>query len=364
MNEELITIGTTLVMAILMFVSTIIIIHLGRKHRTPNTILWAILPLFRGLEWLIEVFADYSAEILSIEPPFITDRLEIVFSFCVSIIILAACLEFNGLIYRPIGKIAAILVSVLPIVLIFVLSSSLVEEIESSTMFEGLLFTSDPFRFLTGFLIPVFVILILLFSHIYYEQQVKHDKIFKDESMRAKVIMISIIIFITAFAKGFDYEYNEILFVLLRGITMTLFVILPLFIILSTDFGLQIFLIIQNNGIPIFAYDFKTEKEVHFENKTSLVGGFLSAILSFSSKITDNLGKFLTIHSNNLYFFIKNTQTNIYSLQSVIFSKELENKTIKVIRQITERIAEKTELSEFEQLQIVSILKKEYAIYI
>ena len=54
-----------------MFVSTIIIIHIGRKRRAPNTMLWAILPLFRGLEWLIESFADYSAEILSIEPPFI-----------------------------------------------------------------------------------------------------------------------------------------------------------------------------------------------------------------------------------------------------------------------------------------------------
>ena len=346
-----------------MFVSTIIIIHIGRKRRAPNTMLWAILPLFRGLEWLIESFADYSAEILSIEPPFITDRLEIVFSFCVSIIILAACLEFNGLIQRPIGKISAILVGITPIILIFILSSSSLEEIESLTMFESLFLTSDPFRFLVGFLIPVFAILILFFSHIYYEYQVKHDKFFKDESMKAKVIVISIIIFITAFANGFDYESNEILFVILRGITMTLFIVLPLFVILSTDYGLQKFLVIQDDGIPIFAYDFKTEKEILFEDKTSLIGGFLSAILTFSSEISDNLRKFLTIHSNNLYFFIKKTPTKIYTLQSVIFSKELENKTFDVIQQINDRIAEKTELSEFEQTQIISLLKKEYAIY-
>jgi hypothetical protein len=347
-----------------MFVSTIIIIYLGRKRRTPNTILWATLPLFRGLEWLIEVLADYSAEILSIEPPFITDRLEIAFNFCVSIIILAACLEFNGLIHRPIGKIAAILVSVFPMILIFVLSSSLMEEIESSTMFEGLFLTSDPFRFLFGFLIPVFAIIILLFSHMYYKQQVKRDKIFKDEKLRAQVIVISAIIFITAIANGFDYQDNEILTMLFRGITMALFVVLPLFIILSTDYGLQIFLVIQpKSGIPLFAYDFKTEKEILYDDKTCLVGGFLSAIISFSSEISGNLGKFLTIHSNNLYFFLKYTSDKIDSLQSVIYSKELERKTLNVIQQIEDLLAEKTELSEFEQVKIASILKKEYAIY-
>jgi hypothetical protein len=366
-DEIVLKIFTTLVLAIVMFVTTIIIAYLGRKNHSPNTALLATLPLFRGLEWLIEVFADYSADILEIEVPFLTDRLEISFGFGVAIVILAICLEFNGMIQRPLGKIAASLVSVIPIFLLFVLSSELVEQIEDTTMFEDLLFTSvtsEPFRFLYGFLIPVVAIVILLLSYIWYEQHVKHGKIFKDEKMRAKVSIISILIFATAIFNGFDYSQNEVLLIIFRGITMALLVFLPLFIIFEFDYGLQSFLVIQHTGIPILAYNFKTKKDTFFEDQTQLAGGFVSALIAYSSEISEELSKFLTIRSQKLYYLIKNSKTKkIYALQSVSYSKDLETKTLNTIQQLDDLIAEKNELSDVERSQMISTLRNEFAIY-
>jgi hypothetical protein len=366
-DDVLLKIYTTLILAIVMFVTTVIIVYLGRKHQAPNATLLAALPLFRGFEWLIEAFADYYADILEIELSFLVDRLEISFGFLVAIVILAVCLEFNGLIQKPIGKIAAALVGIIPIFLVFALSAELVEQIEDTAILEDFLLTSvtsEPFRFLYGFLIPVIAIVVLVLSYFWYEQQVKQGKIFKFDKMQINVIIISILIFGTAVSNGFDYSQNEVLLLVFRGITMALLVLLPLVIIITTDYGLQNFLVIRSTGIPIFAYNFKMGKDVFYEDKTQLTGGFISALIAYSSEISEELSKFLTIQSNNLYYLIQNSETKLYALQSISFSKGLENKTFNTIQQLDELIAEKNELSDGERTEIISILKNEYAVFI
>ena len=107
---DMIEIYVLLTLSMVMFGCSFIILFLGHKRGTPNIILWTLFPLVRGIHWLIEAMADYYEEILEIEL-FIFTRLELFTAFCSSFILLAVCLEHNGMIRRPIGKVITLIAS-------------------------------------------------------------------------------------------------------------------------------------------------------------------------------------------------------------------------------------------------------------
>ncbi|MFX1257087.1 MAG: hypothetical protein ACFFAN_04465 [Promethearchaeota archaeon] len=353
-----------LIMAFIMFGSSIVILYLGRKHGTPNIILWTLFPLIRGIHWLIEYIADYYDEILDLELP-IFDRLELFTAFCSSFLLLAACLEFNGTIRRPFGKITAILAAFTPLYFVVVLKNNTIEEIEDTIFFKGFIVNSDPTRFLYGFIIPFISIIVIISTYFYYRYEVKRGEISHNPKLMRTTLIIAALILLFSVFEGFDYEEieeYEAIFILFRSITLSFFILLPLIIILSSDMGLQKFLMIEHSGVPVFSYDFKNKS--HFTDDTSLLtSGFLSAITTFSERISSNETDFLSIRSHRLYYAILKNDKMIYALQSILYNKILESHFFNTTKKIDKLIAKLNKISATNAAQVKEILDENFSIF-
>ncbi|MHA2232900.1 MAG: hypothetical protein ACXAB4_10445, partial [Candidatus Hodarchaeales archaeon] len=304
-------------------------IYLGHKRGLPNTSLWAAFPFIQGLQWLLQFLWP--------DGPFITERLELALAFFASFVLLAAALEFNGIIPRPRGKLTAFLSSIMPLFLLFVLPESLLVSIEDVVLFEGFLLVSDPLRFLYGLLIPLMAALAILGTFFLRNRQInvgllKHDPILTRTTLNLVLLLIVFSLFM-----GFDYEggaIGETVFTALRSVALSFIIIMPLVVILSSDLGIETFLMIQDSGMPLFAYNFKSRTDV-MDDKTILTAGFVAAITSFSGELSQETN-FYTIRSNRLYYAIVRLQNKIYTMQSMLHSKNLESQFFDTCKQISE----------------------------
>lgn len=325
------------IMSMAMFICSVIIFVFGYKRGTPNIILWTLFPFIRGLHWLVESIAEYYDEILDKEM-IIFDQLELITAFCSSFILLAACLEHNGMIRRPNGKIAIFFVALFPIYLLFTIDEDTLEKIEDVVFFKWEAMETDIFRFLYGFVLPLISILILLSLYIYYYYETKQEKINFNPKVKRSTIIIVILIFIFSIFEGFDYFEEkplEIIFIGLRGITLAFFVAIPLLVIFTQDLGLQKFLIIEHSGLPIFRYDFMRSAQISDEDDVSfLASGFVSAIVSFSEQLAHKESGFLSIKSSYLYYIVRKTKSKLYALQSILSNKDLENQFLTAAEKI------------------------------
>jgi len=305
----------------------------GNKRGTPNIILWSLFPFIRGLHWLVESIAEYYDEILDKEM-IICDQLELITAFCSTFILLAACLEHNGMIRRPIGKIVILLVALYPIYLLFTIDEDTLEEIEDVVFFRWGAMETDIFRFLYGFVLPLISILILISLYIYYYYETKQEKINFNPKVKRSTIIIVILIFIFSIFEGFDYFEEtdlEIIFIGLRGITLAFFVAIPLLVIFTQDLGLQKFLIIEHSGLPLYRYDFMRKAQISDEDDA---WGFVSAIVSFSEQLAHKESGFLSIKSSYLYYIVRKTKSKLYALQSILSNKDLENQFFTAVEKI------------------------------
>jgi hypothetical protein len=347
-----------------MFGTTIGILYLGHKNGTPNTNLWALFPFIRGIHWLIEFVADYYEEILDIEMP-IFDRLELFTAFTSSFVLLAACLEFNGVIRHPFGKLMAAIASITPICLIFILRDDTIEDIEDTIFFRGFIATSDPPRFLYGFILPLISIIAIISTYIYYRHQVKKGKISSNPKMSRITLIIIVLILLFSIFEGFDYEeYEEYttIFVGLRAITLSIFIIIPLFVIYTSDLGLQRFFVIEHSGLPLLIYNFKT-KTVLTDELSFLTSGFLTAIVGFSDELSKSKGGFLSIRSRYLYYSILKTERKLYAIQSILYNNKLENTFYSAAKQIDNLISELNKNLALDALKVKEILDNNFSIF-
>ena len=355
------------IMSIVMFICSIMILVYGNKRGTHNIILWSLFPFIRGLHWLVESIAEYYDEILDKEM-IILDQLELITAFCSTFILLAACLEHNGMIRRPIGKIVILLVALYPIYLLFTIDEDTLEEIEDVVFFRWEAMETDIFRFLYGFVLPLISILILISLYIYYYYETKQGKINFNPKVKRSTIIIIILIFIFSIFEGFDYYEEtdlEIIFICLRGITLALFAIIPLVVIFSQDLGLQKFLIIEHSGLPLYQYDFMRKGPVSDEdNVTFLASGFLSAILGFSEQLANKESGFLSIKSSYLYYIVRRTKSRLYALQSILSNKDLENQFLTVAEKIDNFTINVNNISEKDTIQVKEILDTSFSTFI
>ena len=355
------------IMSVVMFVCSVIILLFGHKRGTPNIILWALFPFVRGLHWLVEAIAEYYDEILDIDM-IIMDQLELITAFCSSFILLAACLEHNGMIRRPIGKVAILIVAILPFYLLFTIDEDTLEDIEDEVLFKWGEVQTDIFRFLYGFILPLIAIIILIGLYFYYYTQAKEGQINLNPKVRRSTIILVILIFIFSIFDGFDYCEDtdlEIIFIGLRGITLAFFVIIPLIVILSQDLGLQKFLIIEHSGLPIFQYDFMKRAPISDEDDTSfLTSGFLSAILGLTERLANKESGFLSIQSSFLNYIVLKTSSKLYALQSILSNKELKNKFRSVADKIDGFTSDANKISKDELIQLQRILDTTFSTFL
>ena len=203
------------IMSMVMFVCSVIILFFGHKRGTPNIIIWSLFPFIRGLHWLVESMAEYYDEILDKEL-IILDQLELITAFCSTFILLAACIEHNGMIRRPIGKLAILIVAIYPLYLLFTIDEDTLEDMEDVVFFRWGEMQTDLFRFLYGFVLPLISILILIALYNFYYYQSKKGQITFNPKVKRSTIILVILIFSFSIFEGFDY-YEETNLEIIRG---------------------------------------------------------------------------------------------------------------------------------------------------
>ena len=361
---ELIEICVLFIMAIIMFITSIGVLYLGHKKGTPNIILWALFIFSWGLHWLSEAIADYYNEILDNEL-LIHSQMELVTAFISSFILLAACLEYNGMIRRHLGKIIALLSSILPIYFIIMINEDTLEDIEKITIVKTDVISTELFRFLYGFVLPVLSIIALICTFLYYYSQARKGKIFYNPKMLKITLILGFLIFIFSIFNGFDYyeeQELEIVFISLRAITLAFFIIIPLVIVFTFDLGLQKFLIIEHSGIPLLVYSFETKMDISDEYSL-LTSGFVAAIMGFSTELTHIEKGFLSVQSNYLYYIVTKTETKIYALQSISKNKYLEKQFFQVAKEIDKLMAVVSQPNEINKVEVKEIIDHNFVTF-
>ena len=350
MNEALILIG------IIMIVAGIFVFYFGYKRSVPNMYLWAAFPILHGLH----EFADYFA----FQLPIIFERLEIFFAISGSFVLLAAALEYNGIIARPVGKFAALIGLVAVSYYIFGLSEEALEEIENSVFDFGILKT-NPFRFFQGFFMTILAILAIVFTSLYLyirsrEGELSIDRRFY-EINGASIILLSIY----AFFEGFESE--DPVFITLRAISLSLFIIVPIFFILVNKIGLQRLFIIQSSGVPIVGYKFPTNSFISIGSSEGsdfiLAAGFLSAISTFSGNVLKSSSTF-SIRSKQLYFIITQVNGNLYALQTLHTNRALEKVFFEFGKRLNPKIPLTNNVEDIDEKMVESEIKNSFGLYL
>ncbi len=349
-------------MSIIMFITSIGVLYLGHKKGTPNAILWALFIFSWGLHWLAEGTSDYYEEILDIEL-LIFSQLELFTAFVSSFILIAACLEYNGMMRRHMGKIIALILSILPLYFILTINEEILDEVEDIYIIRGDVVSTELFRFLYGFVLPLISIIALTCTYLYYHHQTRKKKIFYKPKMLKITIILAILIFIFSIFNGFDYyeeQEMEVIFISLRAISLAFFIIIPLVVVFNFDLGLQKFLIIEHSGLPLLIYSFET-KAATLDDVSFLTSGFLTALMGFSAELTHKESGFLSVQSNYLYYIIKKTATKIYALQSISKNKYLENQFFQVANDIDSSIANISKASELNLTHMKEIIDNNFS---
>jgi len=358
----LIEIYILLTMAIVMFATSILILYLGYKKGTPNTILWVLFTFIRGIHWLVESISDYYEQVLEIEI-YIFSRIELFTAFSSSFILLAACLEYNGMIRRHLGKFIVLILSIFPLYWILTIDEDTKEEIEEIYIVKGDIITSELFRFSYGFFIPLISIITLICTYLYYFYETRKSKIFYNPKLLKTTLILIIIILIFSIFEGFDYYEEqglELVFISLRAISLTFFIIIPLIIVFTYNLGLQKFLIIEHSGVPLLVYSFETKSDISDE-LSLLTSGFVAAIMGFSTELTQKESGFLSVQSNYLYYIITKTETKIYALQSILKNKYLEDQFFQVAKEIDNAIANVSKPNDLNIIQVKTIIDQYFA---
>lgn len=351
MNEVLLLIG------VMMTISGIIVFYLGYKRGVPNTILWAAFPILHGLHEFTEYFIDNFDLISYIE------RFEIIFSISGSFVLLAAALEYNGVLQKPIGKLAGLIGLISVGYFVFGLPEELLEGIEHTIITVGI-FESNPIRFMQGIFLTILAILAILFTYLYLITQSRKGLITPDSKLTQTSTIAILLLGIYAFFEGFSWEAG--IFVALRAISLGLFIVVPIFFIFVNKIGLQRLIIIDKGGIPLMVYNFPTDSFLSFDSsegvRAVLASGFITAISSFSGEVLD-AGSSLTLRTHNLFFIVSHYKSKIYALQTLSLNRNLEKKFDRLKEVVSSKITNSTNPSDTNTSEIKPIIKELFSFF-
>ncbi len=329
-----------------MFVSGIGVMILGMKKKIPNTILWALFPIFHAFH----EFADYAIE--DLDAPFWVERIEIFVAMAGSLALIAAASEYNGFIQRPYGKLIGLLSAFILAYYIFSLPDEILEDVGNTVISIGIM-QSNPFRFLYGFILVW--ITNLIFALNFYNQYLisKQKKLqFQKKNIQFSILII-VLLAIHSFFEGFKSE--DAIFILFRAISLSLFIIIPILVIINTDFGLDSLLVIDQSGILLWGYNFKgltsidsLKADQGFDDAL-LKAGFLSAVSGFAGSVLKGEETF-SIRSNNEYFLLSKINKFLFALQTKTFTQDFKRTYSKLTQKLYNIFIDRPNLEE-EQIQ-------------
>ncbi len=307
-----------LFIGIVMVVAGVFVFYIGNKKDTPNKYLWAGFPILHGLHEFAEYALDFNA-------PFIVEQFEEFFAFAGAFVLLAAAIEYNDVIPRPMGKFAALIGLIAASYFIFFIPEVIFEEMEHYKFDFGIVKT-NPLRFFQGVFITILVIITFLSSALYLFLKSKGGLISIDVKKLFLTTGVSVVLLlIYAFFEGF--ESDDTIFITLKAVSLSLLLVIPVFFILVNTVGLQRLLVIQEGGVPLLGFDFSSNSFISFNSSEGdefiLAAGFLSAVSSFSGNIL-KAGSTFSIRSRHLFFVITKIEGKIYALQSLHINKDLE----------------------------------------
>lgn len=326
-----------------MMITGIAVIIFGSVKHTQNAWLWATFPIAHGIHELLEFF------ILTFQLPFFWERVELSMAVLSAAALLAAVIEYNNTISSPIGKLTGLGTFITATYFIFTLTENGIEH-DGTPMFMIGSIIAEPFRFFFGTFVILLAIVFLIISIVKTHYQEKRTK--KRENIKylwTSIIMV-IVLLIFALVEGFD-STNSI-FVSFRGITLSFFILIPIFVVLTSETGLQNLIILDESGVLLYQYDF-IKKTVSLSNDVILSAGFLAAITSYSKEVLHGDNSF-TLRSKQYYFSLIKSQGRIFTIQTRIYNRSLEKNFIllpkmiqKSLESLTQsKIEENTELNQ------------------
>lgn len=351
MNEILILVG------VMMIVSDIIVYILGYKRGVPNTILWSIFPILHGFHEFTEFFID-NFNLISY-----TERFEIFFSISGSFILLAASLEYNGVLQRPIGKLSALVGLVTTSYFIFGLPDEIIEDLENTVLVVGILQT-DLIRFLQGFFLTILAIIAILSTSLYLLRQSKRGITHPDHRLKQTTVVSILLLGLYSLFEGFTWEAG--IFITLRAISLGLFIIVPMFFILINKIGLQSLIIIDKGGIPLMVYNFTSDDFISFNTtegqRILLASGFLAALTSFSGDIL-KAGSSMSIRTNKLFFIISKYKSKIYALQTININKNVQKSFDQLTKEASLKLEHIPDPNKADHAEIKPIITSLFSLY-
>ncbi len=349
---------TLIIIGVIMCCSGIVIWILGHKRHLNNIFLWGVFPFIHG----IHEFFDFVAEEIGGQAnvPFIFERMELFFAFASAAALLGATIEYNGVLPHPTGDISAISVMLIIGYMVLFLPESVIDAISVDGSISFGVLVVEPFRFVFGFIITLFSLAILFGTYLSRNYTAKKDRYRLDPAMRWTTITMLAFLSVYAIFEGF--ESTSDIFVGLRGISLALFVVIPLFAILTCKLGLQRLIIINVDGTPLLVYDFVAKTSNVSEkvmNEAILTAGFLMAINSFSSSISGRQIKRsgLTVQARGYYFTLIPMEDMLFSLQALATNKELEKQCELLVRELAPKIKSMDKTKALDQASLFSTIR-------
>lgn len=148
-----------------------------------------------------------------------------------------------------------------------------------------------------------------------------------------RIINWAAVILLVFFAIFEGFDSTNRLFIDLRGISLAIFIIVPILFVLTNKPGLQRLLIVSENGELIYGFDFGKKLDLFSDGSESdldnavMTAGFLAAITGFSGQIAKGNSSF-SIKTGGFYFTLIKSGKALFALQSLNPSKALDKNFI------------------------------------
>ncbi len=336
-----------LVITLVMILTGLYLFVEGRKRGLYNTLAWSLFPILHGFH----EFTEYV--IINYIPSIFLEKIEIFIAISSSLVLLTAVIEFNGVFSEPVGKVTGLISTIILGALIFIMPDSIFESLEEDIINYVILQTTL-FRFTQGFILIWISIIFLLITDIYAIHLDKQEKFKLPEKVHIASLTLMFALLVYSIFEGF--ESTNSVFVFLRSITLAIVILVPLFVLLTFDIGLQKLLVIDSSGMLIHVHNFKTKGDVEeFSNKDVLSAGFIAAINMYATEVLEK-GKAMTVNTRGLYFSLVQVENLLIVTTSRFYTTALEKALNSFVSRIENELTSKKDIKEI----ITKDLIKEY----
>ena len=327
----------------------ILIWYIGHKRGAFNTELWALFPIAHAIHEYIEYAINngYDTQIY--------EQLELTFAIGSSIALLAASIEILGAIPKPFGKLIAATTYLTSLYYVFTPEQAF-ETLEKTTLQWGSI-TTTYYRFYYGFILVLFSIAAIIASYIYLYAKAKQTNTTLDKETTQFTISSTILLLIFSTFEGFTS--NNQFFILLRGISAIMFLLIPIYAVITSKHGLQKLLITTTAGNYLLGYDFKQQQIVTSEENV-LAGSFIAAITTFATTEA-GIGEVNEIQTTSGAFLISRYKNLLITITTRTTSDRLQKEFIAFTKQIANTITTSETNPTYNEKQVLNTISQHFS---